>query len=403
MKSVPIATHSIPAAPNSWILRDVSKNSSNASQKRSSNYLHERPPQYNRDMPDYIAGLFSTRSIMTIKELQIKKDELEAALADPAILTNPEKLKSLSIDYAKVEKTLALHIRREELASRIREAETLASASDEDMRNLAATELTHLRSELAALEKKLSPTASDLPDNIIMEIRAGAGGDEASLFAQELFTMYSRFSEKMGWRTVLISESKSDLNGYKEVVFEINGEGVYRALRMESGVHRVQRIPDTEKMGRVHTSTASVAVLPKAREIDFEIRPQDIKVEFFRSSGPGGQNVNKVETAVRIYHLPTGLIVVSQDGRSQAANRERATEVLRSRLLSAKLEQEAAKMAAERKSQIGTADRSEKIRTYNFPQDRVTDHRIKESWHNLPSIMEGNIKPIIQALHKAES
>lgn len=256
--------------------------------------------------------------------------------------------------------------------------------------------------ELSRIEKKLKENSreSDGPASAIMEIRAGTGGEEAALFAKSLFLMYTRFAAKQGWTATLLNESRSERDGYKEVVFEVAGAKAYQALRHESGVHRVQRIPETEKSGRIHTSTASVAVLPKAREVDIQIQPQDIKVEFFRSSGPGGQNVNKVETAVRIYHLPTGLIVTSQESRSQQKNRETAMDVLRSKLYDAKLQMEAKKMAVERRSQIGTADRSEKIRTYNFPQDRLTDHRIKESWHNLPSILEGNIDAIIASLQE---
>lgn len=291
---------------------------------------------------------------MNIQELQKKKEELQRKLSNPEILRDSQKIKEFSIELAKTEKEIK--------------------------------------------ESKRSGGKGDMPQNVIMEIRAGAGGNEASLFARELFIMYSRFAERKGWKTSLMSESKSELGGLKEAIFEINGEDAYKILRMESGVHRVQRIPDTEKSGRIHTSTASVAVLPQAREVDLEIKPQDIKVEFFRSSGPGGQNVNKVETAVRIYHLPTGLIVTSQDSRSQQANREKAMTLLRSRLLDAKLQQEAKKMAAERRQQIGTGDRSEKIRTYNFPQDRVTDHRIKESWHNIEGILQGNLEPIINSL-----
>lgn len=232
------------------------------------------------------------------------------------------------------------------------------------------------------------------PD-VIMEIRAGAGGLEAALFAQELFQMYTRFAQKQGWQTALLDEAKSDLGGYKEVVFEISGRKVFEALRWESGVHRVQRIPETEKSGRIHTSTASVAVLPKAKEVDVDIRPQDIEMEFSRSGGAGGQNVNKVETAVRIIHKPTGIAVRSQESRSQQKNRERAMEILRSKLLDIKMQEEAKKMASERRQQIGTGDRSEKIRTYNFPQDRITDHRIKQSWYNIPSILAGNLETII--------
>lgn len=259
--------------------------------------------------------------------------------------------------------------------------------------------------ELARIEKEINKSSNKSDESerdVIMEIRAGAGGDEASLFARELFQMYGRFVQNHGWHLVVLTESKSEAGGYKEIVFEVNGKGAYQNLKWESGVHRVQRIPQTEKTGRIHTSTASVAVLPKARDIDLEIKPQDIKIEFFRSSGPGGQNVNKVETAVRIYHLPTGLMVTSQESRSQQKNREQAMTILRTRLLDAKLQEEARKTAAERKQQIGTGDRSEKIRTYNFPQDRLTDHRIKKSWHNILSIMEGNIEEIIEALRKAD-
>jgi len=305
-------------------------------------------------------------------ELKKRKEELSQILTNPEVLRDPQKLKSASMEFAQITKELEAYEKRENIEKRITEAQELISTGDSDMRSLAEAELTALIKERDNINKKSDN--DDLPQSIIMEIRAAAGGDEASLFAQELFVMYSRFAERKGWKTSLINESKSEVGGYKEVVFEIDGEGVYKTLRWESGVHRVQRTPETEKMGRIHTSTISVAVLPKAKEVDLEIKPQDIKVEFFRSSGPGGQNVNKVETAVRVYHLPTGLIVTSQNGRSQQQNREKAMELLRSRLLDAKLQQEAKRLAAERRDLIGTGDRSEKIRTYNFPQDRVTDH-----------------------------
>jgi peptide chain release factor 1 len=237
----------------------------------------------------------------------------------------------------------------------------------------------------------------------VLEVRAGAGGQEAALFAEELAEMYKAYARSQGWQVRTLYESKTDLGGYKEAAFELRGRGVYDVLRYETGVHRVQRVPSTEKAGRVHTSTASVAILPIRTKHKLEINPADLDIEFSRAGGAGGQNVNKVETAVRIIHRPTGIDARSQVERSQNANRERAMAILMSKLESMQEEQEAKKHAAERKEQIGSADRSEKIRTYNFPQDRVTDHRIKESWSNLSKVMAGAIDPIIDALRAASS
>lgn len=340
---------------------------------------------------------------MNLNELKQKRGELEKQLTDPQTPKDPLKIKGLSIEFAKIDKKINDFLRLEKIKKEMRENEELLEGNDEELKLIAGDELKKLRDEKGVLEKKLLGEGENSPKDLIMEIRAGAGGNEASIFARELFEMYKHFAEKRGWEVIIISESKSDLRGYKEVVFEINGGGAYKMLRLESGVHRVQRVPETEKIGRVHTSTASVAVLPKANEIDVEVKPQDIKIEFFRSSGPGGQNVNKVETAVRIYHVPTGLVVSSQESRSQQKNRERALELLRAKILDAKMQQEEKRVAAERKQQIGTQDRSEKIRTYNFPQDRVTDHRIKQSWHNIESIMAGSIEPIIKAFSSENS
>ncbi|MCC7160807.1 PCRF domain-containing protein [Candidatus Nomurabacteria bacterium] len=274
-------------------------------------------------------------------------------------------------------------------------------AGDETLYELAAKELKTLQEEKERIEKQVQDIldkdkeAEEFPNEIVLEVRAGAGGDEASLFAWELAHMYEKFAEMEGWQWKTNYESKSDLNGYKEASFEIKGKDVYRKMRYEQGVHRVQRVPATEKNGRVHTSTASVAVLPIRKKVTFQINPADFEMEYSRSGGKGGQNVNKVETAVRIIHKPTGLDVRSTNERSQLANREKAMMILTAKLQQLEEEKEASKYAGERKNQIGTGDRSEKIRTYNFSQDRVTDHRIKKSWHNLPKILEGDIGGII--------
>jgi peptide chain release factor 1 len=240
------------------------------------------------------------------------------------------------------------------------------------------------------------------PQNAIIEIRAGVGGDEAALFAADLYRMYTRFAEKQDWKSSLLSTNTSGLKGFKEIVFQIIGQDAYPKLKQEAGVHRVQRIPLTEKNGRIHTSTVSVAVLPQIEEKEMMIKPSDLKIDTFCSSGPGGQNVNRRSTAVRITHIPTGIVVKSQDERGQASNKESAMEILRSRIFAAKIEQDQQKLGAERRAQIGTADRSEKIRTYNFPQDRITDHRIKKDWYNIEDILNGNLWPIIKKFQKAE-
>ncbi|OHA43464.1 MAG: peptide chain release factor 1 [Candidatus Taylorbacteria bacterium RIFCSPLOWO2_12_FULL_47_20] len=281
-------------------------------------------------------------------------------------------------------------------------------AADLELQEIAKEEILVLKSRKEELLRQMLDIASSekeeelYPNQVVLEIRAGAGGDEAALFARELADMYAKYALKKGWRFDNLDISKNDIGGIKEASYEINGKGVYEDLRFETGVHRIQRVPATEKSGRVHTSTASVAVLPMRQQFKLEINPADLDMEFSRAGGKGGQNVNKVETAVRLIHKPTGLAVRSTSERSQARNREKALSILTAKLQQLKNEEESAKFSSERKSQIGTGDRSEKIRTYNILQDRVTDHRVKQSWHNLPVIFDGGIEGILSELKNAE-
>ncbi len=335
-------------------------------------------------------------------------DELSAQLAEPAFYANPRRAAEVTREQQRLAQLVADHERHTRTRREIAEARALQRdpGADADLQELAAQELPELEqreaaSRRAVLQAMIPPEPTD-SRNTVMEIRAGTGGDEASLFAAELFRMYSRFADGQGWRVQPMSSSVSERGGFKEVIFLITGTDVYRQLKFESGVHRVQRVPVTEANGRIHTSTVTVAVLPEAEEVDVEIDPQDLEITVSRASGPGGQGVNTTDSAVQILHRPTGLIVSCADERSQLKNKAKALTVLRSRLLKRREEEEKAKYAATRRSQIGSGDRSERIRTYNFPQNRLTDHRIGLTLHSLPQIMEGNIGPVVSALQQAD-
>ena len=341
--------------------------------------------------------------IEQLEKVEKRFDELTQQMASPEVLADPKQLQQLAKERAGIEDIVSKYVDFKATSKTLEETQAMLSDGlDEEMKVMVKDEIKTLQEKKERLNDELKealiPKDPNDQKDVIMEIRAGTGGDEAAIFASDLFRMYSRYAQTKRWTIEIIDVSEGAGGGYKEIVYEVKGKGAFSKLKYERGVHRVQRVPVTESSGRIHTSTATVAVLPEADEVDVDINPDELRIDIFHSSGAGGQNVNKVATAVRITHVPTGTVVVCQDERSQLRNRQKAMLVLRSRLLDAQRRKQEEEIVEERRSQVGSGERAEKIRTYNYPQDRITDHRIGQNFHNLPGIMEGDLDDIVEAL-----